>query len=140
MVDRTSHARRPRGPNDDRHLSKSAGRLPRCAVALALLSLATLLLARGARAQQKNGQAPSEEPVIRLPEISVTGPARLPETLPRSWVPNAVDVIPGAEISGTRPLVLPDVMQRSPGVTLQSEQGNTFQPSLTLRGFAVSPV
>src|SRR5712691_3238707 len=141
MVDRTSHARPPRGPNDDRHLSKSAGRLiPRCAVALALLSLATLVLARGARAQQKNGQAPSEEPVIRLPEISVTGPARLPEALPRSWVPNAVDVIPGAEISGTRPLVLPDVMQRSPGVTLQNEQGNTFQPSLTLRGFAVSPV
>src|SRR5207237_6853315 len=37
-------------------------------------------------------------------------------------------------------LALPDVMQRSPGVTLQNEQGNTFQPSLTLRGFAVSPV
>ncbi len=119
----------------------SAGRrIPRCAVALALLSLATLVLARGAQAQQKNGQAPSEGPVIRLPEISVTGPARLPEALPRSWVPNAVDVIPGAEVPEMRPLVLPDVMQRLPGVTLQNEQGNTFQPSLTLRGFTVSSV
>src|SRR5438046_10050331 len=104
MVEHTSHARPRRGPNDDRHLSKSAGRLiPRCAVALALLSLATLGLARVARAQQKSGQAPAEEPAIRLPEISVTGPARLPETLPRSWVPNAVGGIPCAELSGTPP-------------------------------------
>lgn len=36
--------------------------------------------------------------------------------------------------------MLPDSLQILPGVTLQNEQGNSFQPDLTLRGFVVSPV
>ena len=37
-------------------------------------------------------------------------------------------------------MVLPDLLERLPGVTLQNEQGNPLQPTLTLRGFFVSPV
>jgi len=77
---------------------------------------------------------------VRLPEISVTGPARLPAALPRSWVPNSVDVVPGVEIGTTQPTELPELLRRLPGVTLQDEQGSPRQPDLTLRGFTVSPI
>src|SRR5438105_3587503 len=50
-------------------------------------------------ADERGGEA--EAPAVRLPEISVTGPARLPEALPRSWVPNSVDIVPGVEIGRT---------------------------------------
>lgn len=39
-----------------------------------------------------------------------------------------------------RPRVLPDALETRPGVTLQNEQGNPYQPNLSLRGFTVSPV
>ena len=38
------------------------------------------------------------------------------------------------------PRVLPDALERLPGVTLQNEQGNPYQPNLSLRGFFASPV
>ena len=81
-----------------------------------------------------------EEGPIELPPVRVTAPAPLPEALPRSWVPGAVDSLAGAEIRSTRPAVLPDALQRLPGVTLQDEQGNPLQPTVSIRGFVVSPV
>jgi len=38
------------------------------------------------------------------------------------------------------PRVLPDAVERLAGVTLQNEQGNPYQPNLSLRGFFASPV
>ena len=119
----------------------AGGRLrPGRAAARALLPVGLLLLASATSAQQTSEEEKPEAPAVRLPEISVTGPARLPEALPRSWVPNSVDIVPGVEIGRTQPTELPELLRRLPGVTLQDEQGSPRQPDLTLRGFTVSPV
>src|SRR5436190_3459726 len=75
----------------------------------------------------------------RLPEIRVTPPL-VPGALPPSSTPSRVDTLTGPEIRRDAPAVLPEVLERFPGVTLQSEQGNRLQPNLSLRGFTISPV
>jgi len=103
--------------------------------------LLVLLAATGqALAAEHSEQAPREERVIQLPPVQVTAPAPLPEALPRPWVPASVDILERPDIGPSRPTVLPDVLERLPGVTLQNEQGSPFQPTLTLRGFVASPV
>ncbi len=108
--------------------------LSRLASLLALLTIATVLGPAPARAAE-----PGETPVT-LPSVLVTAPVPLSEGLPREWVPGAVDTVSGEEMRATRPSVLPDALERHPGVTLQNEQGNPFQPDLTIRGFTASPV
>jgi iron complex outermembrane recepter protein len=95
---------------------------------------------RAPAVEPSDHQAPREEGMLRLPPVQVVAPAPLPEALPRSWVPGAVDILQGAGIGASRPAVLPDVLERLPGVTLQNEQGNPLQPTLTIRGFVASPV
>ena len=75
----------------------------------------------------------------RLPEIRVTPPV-VPGALPPSSTPSRVDTLTGPEIRRDAPAVLPEALERFPGVTLQSEQGNRLQPNLSLRGFTISPV
>src|SRR6058998_1835879 len=75
----------------------------------------------------------------RLPEIRVT-PSLVPGALPPSSTPSRVDTLTGSEIRSAQPSVLREVLERFPGVTLQSEQGNRLQPNLSLRGFTISPV
>ena len=84
--------------------------------------------------------AQDTQPITRLPELRVTAPPVDAESLPRSWVPGRVEVLTDAEIQALRPSVLPQALERLPGVTLQDEQGTPFQPNLTLRGFSASPV
>jgi len=93
-----------------------------------------------APAAESADQPPREDGVLQLPPIQVVAPTPLPEAVPRSWIPGAVDVLHGAGIGSSRPLVLPDVLERLPGITLQNEQGNPLQPNLTIRGFVASPV
>ena len=81
-----------------------------------------------------------EQGLVELPPVRVTAPTPLPEALPRSWVPGAVDLLDRPEIGASRERVLPDAIQRLPGVTLQDEQGNPLQPTVSIRGFVVSPV
>ena len=114
----------------------SRPQLWRCSGAL----LVTLVAVGPALPAERPGEAAREERAIQLPPVQVTAPAPLPETLPRQWVPGAVDILERTEIGPPRPSVLPDVLERLPGVSLQNEQGNPFQPTLTLRGFVVSPV
>src|SRR5438876_6237944 len=114
----------------------SRRQLSRCAGVLLLFFVA----AGPALPAERLGEAARDERVIQLPPVQVTAPAPLPETLPRHWVPGAVDILERTEIGPPRRSVLPDVLERLPGVSLQNEQGNPFQPTLTLRGFVVSPV
>ena len=94
-----------------------------------------------------HGQAPSrpalerggDEPIGRLPEVRVTAPAPV-DAVTGTATPNRVDTLGSDDVTGARSPVLPDILGRLPGVTLQNEQGNTFQPNLTLRGFTVSSV
>src|SRR5262249_8151339 len=83
---------------------------------------------------------PREPGLVELPPVRVTAPAALSEKLPRSWVPGAVDLLQGEEIGASQERVLPDAIRRLPGVTLPDEQGNPLQPTVSIRGFVVSPV
>ena len=105
-------------------------------VVIALGVLAALAASSHA---QEVGQGP--EPPIRLPAITISAPARLPGApLPEGSVPSTVQTITGEEIRRSGAVSLQDYLRRLPGVTLNDEQGNAFQPGLQLRGFQVSPV
>src|SRR2546430_2296202 len=101
--------------------------------ALVLCGLAPVLFAfLPASAQER--EAPP-----RLPEIRVIPPSA-PGALPPSSTPSRVDTLTGPEIRRDAPAVLPEALERLPGVSLPSEQGNRLQPDLSLRGFTISPV
>src|SRR5438094_10096601 len=91
-----------------------------------------LLLTEGLHAQEP-------PPVVRLPPVQVKAAAPLPETLPRQWVPSSLDIVGPDDVRASRPRVLPDALERVPGVTLQNQQGNQYQPDLSLRGSASAP-
>jgi iron complex outermembrane recepter protein len=83
----------------------------------------------------------AQEDILRLPPVTVTAPARLPEApLPPSSIPASVQVVPGEEIRNSGTLSLQDFLRRLPGVTLTDQQGNTFQRDLSFRGFEGTPV
>ncbi len=115
----------------------------RCLV-LALLSAGMLVaaLAPAAAAQEAPpaDRRVREEPggIPRLPAIRVVAPVA--GGIDRRMTPGTVDTLTEADVMGTRPSVLPDALERLPGVTLQNEQGNRLQPTLSLRGFSSSPV
>jgi iron complex outermembrane receptor protein len=87
-------------------------------------------------------QQPGAQPeIVRLPEILVTAPARLPEiSLSSGEVPASVQVITGEEIRRSGALTLQDFMQQLPGVHLNDEQGNSYQPDISFRGFTGTSV
>jgi iron complex outermembrane receptor protein len=91
-------------------------------------------------AQQSHSQPQEEPSLYELPPVLVTAPAPLPEVVPRSSIPGALDILTPDDIRQGRPRVLPDALERLPGVTLQNEQGTPYQPDLMLRGFVASPV
>ena len=85
-------------------------------------------------------QGAQEEPT-RLPEVRVTAPARLPGSpLPLSSVPATVDVVPGAQLRDTGAVTLQEALTRLPGVTLNDQQGNSWQMDLSFRGFRSTSV
>src|SRR5262249_37724642 len=100
----------------------------------------TLWLLLGMLLHAAPSSAQQDEPITRLPPLVVVAPSPSPLTVPRSWIPNWVDSLSGGEVKAVRPSILPDALERLPGATLQNEQGNPFQPDLTLRGFTSSPV
>jgi outer membrane cobalamin receptor len=93
-------------------------------------------------ASQALAQEPEAQPeIVRLPEVLVTAPARLPEiSLSPAEVPASIQVITGEEIRRSGALNLQEYMQRLPGVHLNDEQGNSFQPDLSFRGFTGTSV
>lgn len=104
------------------------------AVALALPAVLNT-----AACAQEPAQRPDE--TIQLPPVTVTAPARLPGApLPTSSVPSTTQIITGEEIRQSGAVTLQDYLRRLPGVTLNDEQGNSFQPDVQFRGFQVSSV
>jgi len=87
-------------------------------------------------------QQPGAQPeIVRLPEVLVTAPVRLPEiSLSSGEVPASVQVITGEEIRRSGALTLQDFMQQLPGVYLNDEQGNSYQFDLSFRGFTATSV
>ena len=85
-------------------------------------------------------QGAQEEPT-RLPEVRVTAPARLPGSpLPLSSVPATVDIVPGDQLRATGAMTLQEALTRLPGVTLNDQQGNSWQMDLSFRGFRSTSV
>ena len=93
--------------------------------------------------------APASPPVAPAPaqqdgeplgeEISVIAPTRLPEG--RSKGDGlTVQVVDAAELRASGARLLQEGLSQIPGLNLSDEQGNTFQQSLSLRGFTASPV
>ena len=108
------------------------------------------LLLSGSLGLAAAGSAVAQPPPAlgQSPEGTVTAPARLPEirvapppeALPPASTPSRVDTLTRPEIRRDEPTVLPEALERLPGVSLQNEQGNRLQPNLSLRGFTISPV
>lgn len=83
----------------------------------------------------------SPEDVIRLPEVTVAAPARLPGSpLPLTQVPASVQVITHDELRASGITTLQEALTRLPGVTLNDQQGNSSQFDLSFRGFQATPV
>jgi len=107
----------------------------------ALAALAAPLVVGSPVAAQSPPPSPEDAPALeRLAPVLVTAPAPLPERLPRDAIPGSLEILTGAEALRDQPRVLPDSLERLPGVTLQNAQGNPYQPDLSLRGFVASPV
>ncbi|HEY2993073.1 MAG TPA: Plug domain-containing protein, partial [Methylomirabilota bacterium] len=101
------------------------------------LALAVALLATPALAQPP----PPAEPVIRLPAVEVSAPARLPDApLPLDQVPGSVQVLTRDELRAAGAGNLQEALTRLPGVTLADEQGNSQQHDLSFRGFQATSV
>ena len=95
----------------------------------------------GVRAQQaadSPGAAP--KPVEASEDVVVIG--RLPRLpLPPSKVPASVQVIEAADLQRAARPSLPDALVgQVPGLSLADEQGNSYQPDLSLRGFQATSV
>ncbi len=101
-----------------------------------ILALAGFALARGAACAEN----PAEQ--LETPAVEVIGVTPLPGLgVPAAQVPANVQAVTGAEIMRQHPLNLPEFMsQRLSGVSVNENQGNPFQPDLTYRGFAASPL
>src|SRR5438132_8852161 len=85
-------------------------------------------------------QNPAEQ--LETPSVKVIGITPLPGFgMPAEQIPANVQAVTGAEISRQRSINLPEFMnQRLPGVNVNEMQGNPFQPDISYRGFAASPL
>jgi len=101
-----------------------------------ILSLAGFALARGAPCAEN----PAEQ--LETPAVEVIGVTPLPGLgVPAAQVPANVQAVTGAEIMRQHPLSLPEFMsQRLSGVNVNENQSNPFQPDISYRGFAASPL
>jgi outer membrane receptor protein involved in Fe transport len=101
-----------------------------------ILSLAGFALARGAACAENRAEQ------LETPVIEVIGVTPLPGFgVPAVQVPANVQAVTGEEIGRQHPLNLPEFMsQRLPGVNVNENQSNPFQPDVTYRGFSASPL
>ena len=101
-----------------------------------ILSLAGVALARGAACAENRAEQ------LETPVIEVIGITPLPGFgVPAAQVPANVQAVTGEEIARQHPLNLPEFMSRRlPGVNVNENQSNPFQPDVTYRGFSASPL
>ena len=85
-------------------------------------------------------QNPAEQ--LETPSIEVIGVTPLPGFgVPAAEIPSNVQAVTGGEISRQRSINLPEFMnERLPGVNVNENQGNPFQPDISYRGFIASPL
>src|SRR5262245_38872150 len=79
------------------------------------------------------GDPPAADPRHRARAAACDGAAFLGARFDCS-----TETLSGRDMRPVEPRVLPDALERLPGATLRNEQGNPYQPNLTLRGFVAS--
>src|SRR5712664_4464993 len=91
----------------------------RSSIRARVVTLVVVLVTTPALAQEP---APPAEPVIRLPEVRISAPARLPEApLPLDHVPGSVQILTGDAIRESGAVSLQDALTRLPGITAPDE-------------------
>jgi iron complex outermembrane receptor protein len=77
---------------------------------------------------------------LEAPKVEVVGTTPLPSLgLPKSKVPANIQILRGSEMNPQRSADLTEFFDNNAGsVTLNSAQGNTFQPDVSFRGFTAS--
>lgn len=103
-------------------------------------AVAASLVLLGPASGLAQSQQLDPDTAIRLPELRVQASRLAAGGIPVSRAPFAVQIISGEELAGARPLTLADALARLPGVTAADVTGSDAQPTLTLRGYSVSPV
>jgi outer membrane receptor protein involved in Fe transport len=85
-------------------------------------------------------QNPAE--VVEMGRVDIVATTPLPGIgMPLSKVPANVQMFTSRDFGAQRPLGLPDLLERSASsVTVNSGQGNAFQPDVSYRGFTASPL
>ena len=90
------------------------------------------------------GSAMAENPaeVVEMGRVDVIATTPLPGLgIPLAKVPANVQLFTGKEIGTQRPAGLADFLERNAtSVTVNSGQGNVFQPDVSYRGFTASPL
>jgi outer membrane receptor protein involved in Fe transport len=81
-------------------------------------------------------------PVVKLPPIEVIGTTPLPGLgAPLRDVPNNVQFYTSKDFDRQRQPSLTDFLEQNPtSVSINSAQGNPFQPDISFRGFTASPL
>ena len=105
-----------------------------------LLLWAGLAAAPAAALAQNAAGNPAEQ--LETPSVEVIGVTPLPGFgVPAAEIPSNVQAVTGAEISRQRSINLPEFMNaRLPGVNVNDNQSNPFQPDISYRGFSASPL
>src|ERR1700674_137285 len=80
--------------------------------------------------------------VLELPTIDVVGTTPIPGIgTPLKDVPANVQIYTSKDLSKQRQTSVTDYLEQNPtSVTINSAQGNPFQPDITFRGFTASPL
>lgn len=80
------------------------------------------------------------EEIVHLPKVVVSSTRLLDVPLDLRRYPGQVRVVTEEEIETSGARTVPEVLQYQPGITLYEQVGNTFEPTLELRGFSGEPV
>src|SRR5579863_3278883 len=85
---------------------------------------------------------PASSPSQVMPVVTVVGTAPLTGLgMPLTEVPAAVQIVSAKDIEAQHPNTITGYLEQNvTGVTLNSSQGNPYQPDVNYRGFTASPL
>jgi iron complex outermembrane receptor protein len=108
-------------------------------VLIGVLSLLTAGITGGGDAWAQSAPGQEEEPELRADEVVVTA-SRLADVIQElKRVPGQVYVITSQEIQEQNARTVQDALRQVPGIVQFNQVGNTFQPTVDLRGFNSQP-
>ena len=110
---------------------------------LALAMAGAMAMMQGAPVAAQTVPVPLASPSTQtMPVVTVVGTTPLTGLgMPLTEIPAAVQIVGAREIEAQHPNTITDYLaQNVTGVTLNSSQGNPYQPDVNYRGFTASPL